>query len=111
MDLLHAWKDQLWKIGGEGSPPRPRVLRGSLDKGDDDEEWTDEDVEAAVVMEPKILKEGDTPKELSREGVGISGEWTRIVAEILQRYPTPCGPPSLSQFLPRYRNCHSGRSQ
>ena len=27
--LLHAWKDELWKMGGEKRPPRPRLLQVS----------------------------------------------------------------------------------
>jgi len=71
MDLLHAWKDQLWQIGGEESPPRPRLVHGSLNGEDDDsdEEGADEDVgAAAAVVQPEPLKNGDTPKEPSREG-------------------------------------------
>jgi len=68
MDLLHAWKDRLWEIGGEEGPPRPRVLRDSLNGEGDDEERTDEEVKAAAVMQPETLKNWDTLKELSREG-------------------------------------------
>lgn len=70
MDLLHAWKDQLWQIGGEESPPRPRLLHGSLngEEDDSDEEWMGEEVGEAAMARPEPLKNGDTPKELSQEG-------------------------------------------
>jgi hypothetical protein len=69
LTLLHAWKDQLWEMGGAEKPPRPRLLRGSLNGEDTDEEWTDEEVEAAAATQPKTFTSGDTSKGLSREGV------------------------------------------
>jgi hypothetical protein len=71
LTLLHAWKDQLWEMGGAEKPPRPRLLQGSLNGEDTDEEWTDEEVEAAAATQSKTLKSGDTPKGLSREGVHV----------------------------------------
>ena len=47
--LLHAWKDELWKMGGEGTPPRPRLLQGSPNR----EEGDDEGVETAPAMRGK----------------------------------------------------------
>ena len=74
IDLLHAWKDHMWKIGGEESPPGPRVLRSGMNGEDDDDygEWKDEEVEAAVVVQPETLENGDTQKELSQEGAYLS---------------------------------------
>ena len=70
MNLLHAWKDQLWQIGGEEAPPRPRLLYGSLNGEEDgsDDDWTDGGVEAVVTMQLETLKNEDTPKEFSQEG-------------------------------------------
>lgn len=67
--LLHAWKDRLWAIGGEERPPKPRFLHGGRNGEEDtDEEQTDEEVKAAAVMRPETFRDGDHPRELSREG-------------------------------------------
>jgi len=70
MDLLHAWKDQLWQIGGEEAPPRPRLLHGSLNGGgdDSDEDCANEGVEAVATMQQEALRNGETSKKLSQEG-------------------------------------------
>lgn len=70
LTLLHAWKDNLWEMGGEERPPRPRLLRDGLNGEEDaDEEKSDEEVETAVKTPSETFGNGDTPKELSREGV------------------------------------------
>lgn len=67
LTLLHAWKDQLWEMGGEERPPRPRLLRGGLDEADDSgEERTGEESEGDAETQSSIVE--DSPKELSREG-------------------------------------------
>ena len=69
LTLLHAWKDRLWEIGGEERPPRPRLLQDSPnDEDDTDEEWTDERAHAAAEAQHQTPGNGDTPRELSREG-------------------------------------------
>ena len=69
LTLLHAWKDQLWEMGGEQRPPRPRLLQGNPNEEDDtDEEWNDEESEAGAETQSEIVENGDAPKELSREG-------------------------------------------
>lgn len=70
LTLLHAWKDKLWKMGGEERPPRPKTLQVNLNGGEDsDEEQTDEEVETVVKTQPGTFRNEDIPKELSREGV------------------------------------------
>jgi translation initiation factor 2D len=70
LTLLHAWKDQLWVIGGEERPPRPRLLESSLDgEVDEDEEWASDDVDAGAKTQSKSSNDGDTLKQLSPEGV------------------------------------------
>ena len=67
LTLLHAWKDRLWARGGGANPPG--LLEGSLDgEGDNDEEWTDEEVEAATGTKAKGTSNEDTSKRLSPEG-------------------------------------------
>lgn len=74
LTLLHAWKDQLWEMGGEERPPRPRLLRGgSGGEGDTDEEWVGEESETAVGTQSEIFKNENTPRELSREGERSGG--------------------------------------
>ena len=74
LTLLHAWKDQLWEMGGEEKPPKPRLLRGSLNEADDtDEEFTDEESEAAAETQLEIIENGGAPKELSQEGACSRG--------------------------------------
>jgi len=74
LTLLHAWKDQLWEMGGEEKPPRPRLLQGGMDEEDEteeddtDEEGTCDESKAAAEMQPEIVKNGSVPKELSQEG-------------------------------------------
>ena len=77
LTLLHAWKDQLWEMGGGESPPGPRLLHGSLNKEEEtDEKWINEEVEAAVAMQPMAVGNEDTPKELTREGTySRRGRW------------------------------------
>jgi len=61
-------------MGGEERPPRPRLLRGSLNEADDtDEEFTDEESEAAAETQSEIIENGDAPKELSQEGACSRG--------------------------------------
>ena len=69
LNLLHAWKDQLWQIGGEQSPPTPRLLHCNPKGEEEKEKRTDEDVEVAAVMQSRTLKSGGTLKGFSREGV------------------------------------------
>ena len=67
LTLLHAWKDRLWATGGGANPPG--LLEGSLNgEGDNDEEWTDEEVEAATGTQAKGTSNEDTSKRLSPEG-------------------------------------------
>ena len=69
LTLLHAWKDQLWEMGGGERPPRPRLLHGSLNKEEDtDEERIDGEVEAVAETQPTAFGNEDTPKELTGEG-------------------------------------------
>ena len=113
MDVLHAWKDHMWKIGGEVSSPGPRVLCCGMnaevddddgDGGDDDGEWIDEEVEAAAVVQLETLTNEDTQKVLSQEGAYLRRK-NEPVAESSQRSLMPYGKPSLNQFQPRYRSC------
>ena len=62
--LLHAWKDELWKMGGEGRPPRPQLLQGSPNG----EEYIDNSVEVAAVLQQRTSGNGGTPKEPSQQG-------------------------------------------
>lgn len=49
LTLLHAWKDQLWEIGGKAEPPRPRSLRERPNRKDNsDEKLTEEKAEVAM---------------------------------------------------------------
>ena len=67
--LIHAWKDQLWTIGGEVRPLRPRLIDGSLDEGDDtDEEWSGEEIEAAAEAWSESTSDEGIHKELSPGG-------------------------------------------
>ena len=69
LTLLHAWKDQLWEMGGEEKPPGPRLLQGGMGEEDDtDEEGTDDESEAAAEVQSKIVENKGVPKELSQEG-------------------------------------------
>jgi translation initiation factor 2D len=69
LTLLHAWKDQLWAMGGEEHPPGPRLLGASQDEEDDaDEERASDEVDAAAEMQSESSGKGDTPKKLSPEG-------------------------------------------
>lgn len=69
LTLLHAWKDQLWEMGGEEKPPGPRLLQGGMgEEGDTDEEGTDDESEAAAEVQSKIVENKGVPKELSQEG-------------------------------------------
>jgi hypothetical protein len=109
--LLHAWKDQLWEMGGEERPPRPRFLRGSLNEADDtDEEWTGEESGATAEMQLEIIENGDTPKELSQEGMFRAG-CMEATTEISQRFQTPYGLPFSNQSPVHCRNCRPGPSQ
>lgn len=74
LTLLHAWKDQLWEMGGVEKSPRPRLFQGSPSGEEDtDEESADEETEGTTGIRPKISGDSDTPKELSREGVHSRG--------------------------------------
>jgi len=64
LTLIHAWKDVLWKIGGEGSPPRPRLLQGSPNG----EEGNDKGARAAPVVQRKRTGRRPTRKEISQQG-------------------------------------------
>lgn len=69
LTLLHAWKDQLWEMGGEEKPPGPRLLQGGMgEEADTDEEGTDDESEAAAEVQSKIVENKGVPKELSQEG-------------------------------------------
>lgn len=69
LTLLHAWKDQLWVMGGEERPPRPRLLNASPDEEDDgEEEWESEEFEADAESQSESSSDGGTPKSLSPEG-------------------------------------------
>ena len=70
LTLLHAWKDQLWTMGGQEKPPRARLLNGEPNEEEDtDEEWTGEEIEAVAETQPENVDDSGTPKELSPEGV------------------------------------------
>jgi len=64
LTLLHAWKDQLWEMGGEEKPLGPRLLQGGMDEEDN----TDDESEAAAEVQSKIVENKGVPKELSQEG-------------------------------------------
>jgi len=66
LTLLHAWKDELWKMGGEGRPPRPRVFQGSPNT----EEVNDEAAEAAPVRQRNGTRDKRTRKEYSSKKGG-----------------------------------------
>lgn len=70
LTLLHAWKDELWKMGGEGAPPRPRILQGSPNM----EEDNDEVVEAAPVTPRQKARGGGAQKKKLRQG--SCSRWT-----------------------------------
>lgn len=69
LTLLHAWKDQLWIIGGEERPPRPRLFDGTANGEDDSDEWASDEVEAVAELQPENSGSEDTQRELSPEGV------------------------------------------
>ena len=73
LTLLHAWKDQLWQMGGGERPPRPRLPQDGPNEDDTEGEWTSEESEAAAETQSKVVENGDPPKELSQEGA-YSGE-------------------------------------
>jgi len=74
LTLLHAWKDQLWEMGGGEKPPRPQLLQGNLNKVDDAYgERIGERSEADVKTQSKMIENGDSSKGLSREGVFLEG--------------------------------------
>lgn len=74
LTLLHAWKDELWVMGGEEMPPRPRLLQADLDGEDDtDEECVGEEADTDTDTESEISDDGNTPKGLSPEGVYVKG--------------------------------------
>lgn len=63
LTLLHAWKDELWKMGGEERPPRPRLLQGNLNM-----EEEEEGVEAAPVIPRKRTGGGGTRRKRPQRG-------------------------------------------
>jgi len=71
LTLLHAWKDQLWVIGGKANPPG--LLDGSSNGEDiNDKEWTDKKAEAATSTQAKGTSNEVTPKGLSPEEVSAA---------------------------------------
>ena len=111
LTLLHAWKDQLWEMGGEEKPPRPQLLRGSPGEEDDtDGEQTGKESEGDAETQLKIVENGDPPKDLSREGV-YSEIYMKTITEISQRSLTLYGLPFSNQSLSHCRNYRLGPSQ
>ena len=79
LTLLHAWKDQLWVMGGEEIPPRARLVEISSDEEDDtDEEWEGEEAEAAAETQSDSSGDGDASRQLSPEGMYPKGYTSEI---------------------------------
>ena len=74
LTLLHAWKDQLWIMGGEEKPPRPRLLDGTANGEDDSDEWASEEVEEVAEFQPENSGHEDAQRELSSEGASPAHE-------------------------------------
>ncbi|KAF9649472.1 hypothetical protein BDM02DRAFT_3230271 [Thelephora ganbajun] len=105
LTLLHAWKDELWVMGGEERPPRPQLLEDNLDGEDDTvEEWSSEEVEAAAETQLEIIGDGDTPKGLSREEVSeaLRSALLESISVTLSKVPPGSFPITPSIFYETY---------
>ena len=97
--LLHAWKDQLWVMGGEGRPPRPRLLIAGPDEEEDvDEVWESEEIEADAESQPESSSDRDTPKELSPEGAYLEACSSERPLRYCRGIPRPKVCPSQINF-------------
>jgi len=83
LTLLHAWKDQLWEMGGGEKPPRPQLLQGNLNKEDDtDRERTGGRNETDAKPQSKIFENEGSLRGLSQEGMcpwGVHDNSLKIV--------------------------------
>ncbi|KAF9783951.1 hypothetical protein BJ322DRAFT_1109804 [Thelephora terrestris] len=105
LTLLHAWKDQLWTIGGELRPPRPRLLDGGPNGEDDTHnEWSGEEIEAAAGTRSESTRDGITPKALSPEEVSnaLKSALLASISTTLSKLPPGSFPVTPSVFYETY---------